>query len=183
MQLFEVKDGNLSYNPEILTIKEFKEIWNRDKSKNKKKALSELSYIYFYADYKSVYKAYDEDERVGNIITDVVEDKNWKPDEVVQAAIVKYKSLSSNLSIRMLEAAESAGEKVIKYFKEIDLTKLDKGGKPIYSAKDLMVNMKQVGDVLKGIKTLKEEVAKEEINSSSIRGGGQIGFFEDSADA
>jgi len=41
--------------PEILLVKEFRELLNRDKSKSKDRAWAELTYIYLAIDWKSPY--------------------------------------------------------------------------------------------------------------------------------
>ena len=53
--LFDYKERNVIVSPEALLIPEFEEIYKRDKSKDKAKAIKELSYIYFISDYKSPY--------------------------------------------------------------------------------------------------------------------------------
>ena len=47
IKLFKYEGYKLNISEEALLLKPFKEIWQRDKSKNKDKALQELGYIYF----------------------------------------------------------------------------------------------------------------------------------------
>ena len=58
MNLFFISDNKILPTPETLLIKEFENIWNRDKTKTKDIALKELAYIYFISDYKSIYNNY-----------------------------------------------------------------------------------------------------------------------------
>jgi hypothetical protein len=79
----------------------------------------------------------------------------------------------------LLQDAKVAVNKLRGYFREVDLAALDKNDKPIYRANDLTSNLKAIGGVIKGLKELEDEVKKEQMDTSSIKGGGQKGFFED----
>lgn len=183
MQLFELNsNGALELAPHTLQIKAFKDIWDRDKSKNKKTAEIELGFVYFMMHWRSVYRKYpaEDGERERKIIEDVFYDEDWKPDTLVNIACDKYKELSSSILTLLVEDSETAIHTLRKYLRTVDLTKKDdRTGKPIHSAKDLMMNLKSVGDVVIGLKKLKAEVEKGTIENSSIKGGGIAGAFED----
>jgi hypothetical protein len=58
MNVFNYDNLNKSLDlnePELLLIKEFKTLLDRDKSKHKDKATQELTYIYLALDWKSPY--------------------------------------------------------------------------------------------------------------------------------
>ena len=70
-------------------IKEFKKIWNRDRSTKKDKALKELAYIYHSGDYQSIYRNYHidtrdatEKERVLNV-GDIIEVDRGDPHQLL----------------------------------------------------------------------------------------------------
>ena len=64
MKLLKYENYTLTFEPEILTLKVFKKLHQRDKTKDKHKFIEELGFIYFYADPRSDYQIYtDEDER------------------------------------------------------------------------------------------------------------------------
>ena len=51
-------------------LKPFKNLWRRDRSANKEKALMELAYIYFMEDSRSDYQVYiDREERSKQVTT------------------------------------------------------------------------------------------------------------------
>ena len=50
MKLFTFEGYKLNISEEALCIKAFRELFKRDRSKNKEKAIMELGFIYFYAD-------------------------------------------------------------------------------------------------------------------------------------
>ena len=45
MKLFRYEGYKLHISEEAFVLKPFKELWNRDKTKNKDKALQELGYV------------------------------------------------------------------------------------------------------------------------------------------
>lgn len=64
MKLFKYEGYKITIAPEALLLKPFKQIWQRDRSRNKDKALMELGFIYFFCDTRSDYQYLtDEDER------------------------------------------------------------------------------------------------------------------------
>ena len=58
MELFIIEKNKVIASPEALLIKEFKDIWDSDKFLSKDRAVSELAYVYFTTDYKSIYQSY-----------------------------------------------------------------------------------------------------------------------------
>ena len=182
MNLLEVtrKDG-LEINPHLLVIKEFKKLWTRDRSKNKASAQNELAYIYYWCSAKSPYRKYPNEERTDRIKEDIF-DKNpkWKPDQIVNDACIKYIELTTSIYMELLQDAVGAAQQLRKYFQIVNVEDMDEKGKPIYAAKDIIANMKSIGDAITGLKKLEEEVEKDEAKTDSkIRGGGQKGIFED----
>lgn len=178
--LFELENNTVKFSPITLTIKEFKKLWSRDRTVEKKQAVAELSYIFFLIDYKSIYRSYDEEERKQRIIEDLVDGSKINindPDLIV--AIEKYKELIVTPSIALLDDAECAIFKIRKYFREVDLTQMDDKGKPIYTARDLMANIKSVGDVAESLRKTREQVEKEQNELGRIMGNETIAIFED----
>ena len=56
--------------PEILLIKEFNDLYKRDKSKSKDRAWAEFTYIYLAIDWKSPYNQYTEQEKHEEALND-----------------------------------------------------------------------------------------------------------------
>lgn len=55
MRLLKFEGYKVTIAPEALALAPFKRLWNRDKTSNKNKAISEISFIYFMADPRSDY--------------------------------------------------------------------------------------------------------------------------------
>ena len=68
IKLFSYEGFKVVISEEALLLKPFKTIWNRDKSKDKNRALQELGFIYFFCDPRSDYQyLIDEEEREKSI--------------------------------------------------------------------------------------------------------------------
>jgi hypothetical protein len=80
--------------------------------------------------------------------------------------------------MRLLRSARKAADKLSQYFDNVDFEKIDKFGKPVYSSRDVASNLKEIGNIVKSLSTLEEQIRKEQSNSGKIRGGGEIGDYE-----
>lgn len=164
--------------PEILLVKEFKELFNRDKSKSKDRAWAELTYIYLAIDWKSPYNQYTEQEKHEEALSDSGLTESQFNDPIFRAACRKYRALQdSNKSIKLLESAKRAADQFIDYFDTIvDLNERDVNGKPIFQAEKVMKEMSQLHKVHEELVTLEEQVKKELTEQSTIRAGIEEGF-------
>jgi hypothetical protein len=177
-RLFDIVGGNVIMNPTILWIPEFKTLWDRDKTKHKADAVKEISYIVFLYSFKSPYLAYSERDRKTKVLHDYFGDQKWEPDKQVEAAIKRYNELQETATTRLLNASLRLCDKVTEYFDSIDFNEKDKLGKPIHTLNDVVKNMKDVGPVVKSLESLKDQVLREQMDKSIIRGGTDIGLFE-----
>jgi hypothetical protein len=177
-RLFDIVGGNVIMNPTILWIPEFKVLWDRDKSKHKANAVREISYIVFLYSFKSPYLAYSEKDRRIKILQDHFAGEKWEPDDEVKVAIKRYNELQETATTRLLNASLRLCDKVTEYFDSIDFNEKDRMGKPIHTLNDVVKNMKDVGPVVKSLESLKDQVLKEQMDKSIIRGGTDIGLFE-----
>lgn len=163
MSVFSLENNVVKVNPELLLVPEFEAIWVRDKSKDKGMAHKELAFVYFLADYKSVYTAYAPEEREEQIKKDFIRNSDWVKDIVVQAAIEKYERLQETPSLRLLRSARVASEKLSSFFLTQD---------PEH--KFYTSNLEKLSKIIESIDKLEERVKKEETTSSRIRGGGDV---------
>lgn len=179
MKVFDISNGNVVLDPARLIIPEFNELWRRDKTKDKVKAIKEISYIVFMYDLSvdNPYRGYLEIERM-RVLKEDFFDSKWEPDKLVEKAIKKFKDLTETTNTRLLASAKSAAEKLASYFEEVDFKKLDSQGKPMYSARELASNLAAVGSIVKSLSQLEEQVRRETLDSSLARGGSDIGMYE-----
>ena len=179
MNLFEIDNHVVTFSPEALTIAPFKALWTRDKSKNKKRAIEELSFVFFMCDFNSVYSTFGDGEKVKLITEDVITIKDWTPDSKVQEAIDKFKELQTTPSMKLLSSAQKALTKLEEYFEEVDLLEEDEKGKLKHDVTKLTRAIESAGKLNDSIKKLQDAVKKEQADGGALRGGGEIGGFED----
>ncbi len=163
MSIFNFKSNKVVIDPDKLVIPEFKAIWDRDKSKDKEQAFKELTYIYMLVDFKSAYQAYPEDIRESKIIEDFIKDSKWKPDNLISDAAKKYYALQETPTLRMLNSAKLAVEKLSNYFKR---------SSP--EDRSYTANLEKLGKIIESLDKLEERVKKEQAAENRVRGGGSV---------
>lgn len=177
MELFELKNNNLDVHPAAYALAPFKPIVNQ---KSKQKVIKELAYIYFMADYKSDFSdLLNEEERSVEVKTVLELPKNWEPSDDVKKAIEFYKNRQMTPSMHLLEATLKMVEKLKQYYENIDLDERDERGKPVHNVASVQKGAGEIGVLTEALKNLREAVAKEIEEASRVRGGGEVGYFED----
>lgn len=176
IKLFKYEGYKLNISEEALLLKPFKEIWQRDKSKNKDKALQELGYIYFMSDPRSDYQyLVDEEERSKAIKEGEGIDSKWKPDKVVLDAIDFYKSFKPTSALLLEDIRAMINGYRLK-LREItaDMSNLD-----IKEIKDLGAVIKQIPSLIKDLDEAEKALNSELKTSGRMRGSGEKTLFED----
>lgn len=179
MKLFKYEDYKVTISEEALTLKPFKQIWNRDRSQSKDKAMSELSFIYFMQDPRSDFQyIVDEDERAEAIKQAEGFPDNWKPDKLVNEAMSFYASFKPTAAL-LLEDTRVAVDKLRKLLRDIDLSATDSNGKPIYTLNTITATIKQVPILAKDLDEAEKVLAAELKSQGKMRGSGEKKLFED----
>lgn len=182
MKLFKYEGYKIVISEEAFALKVFRQIWNRDRSVNKDKAIMELGYVYFMADPRSDYQyLVDEEERSKAIIEGEGLPNNWKPDKVVTEAMKFYSRFKPTAAL-LLEDTRYAVDKLRKLLREIDLNQLDDKGKPIYTLNSITATIKQVPSLAKDLDEAEKALASEMRSEGKMRGQGEKTIFEDNLD-
>lgn len=182
MKLFKYEGYNLTISEEAYLLKPFKAIWKRDKNRDKDVAKQELGYIYFMEDPRSDYQIYidraerDKQIRIGEGIK-----PTWKPDKIVEEAMAFYASFKSD-SAALLDDMRVMVSKLREQLKEIDLTKKDEKGKPIYSIDSYTKIVTDLAKLTKVIDETEKTIAKDIIQSDKVRGSVEKAMLEDEED-
>jgi len=170
---------NLTIDPTIYSLSIFKKILEKDKSKNKEKALMDMSYIFWMSDYRSyVADITDSIEKHKEVISIIDESGKYKPDSLVEEALEQYKK-DIPLSLHFLNDVKSAVNELRKYFRELDLQEYDDKGKPIHNANQVMNSIKSTGDLLETLDKHEIKVKKDLDMNNSVRGSKSKGLYED----
>lgn len=179
MKLFKYQGYNLSISEEAMVLKPFKDIWKRDKSKNKEQALQELAYIYFMEDSRSDYQVYvDREERSKQIKIGEGIKESWKPDKLVTDAQEFYAGFKSEAAL-LLEDIRIAITKLREFIKTIDLSATDDKGKPIYTLNTYTSTIKQIPELITSLDEAERAIAKETVSQDKVRGSVEKAMFED----
>jgi len=183
--LFEFDGENIEFNPILLSIPEFEKLWNRDKTKDKRKARKELIYIYGMLSNEpdNIWKDFtDLSKRENIIIADLFgESSNWVPDRVLNAAFNKYKDrYPKEPSETLLETLMASMMKLKDWIDTIDLDERDSNGRLIHNPKILVELSTQA---LKKYMEIEEAIEKiksnKRLKTDKLRGGADEGMFED----
>lgn len=177
-KLFDIVGTKVTPEARVIAIPAMKKIWDRDKSKGKERAFKEYSYITFLVDFHSPYRDLSEDIKEKTIIKDVFGDDSFKKDDVIIEAIKKYEQLQETRHMRLLKSYEHIEDEITKYNMQVDLSKLDDWGKPIYDPKTIQNSAKEIGNTVKSLAILEKQVQTEIAESSSVRGQSEIGPYE-----
>lgn len=179
MKLFRYEGYNMTISEEAFALKPFKDLWKRDKSKNKEKALQELAYIYFMEDTRSDYQIYiDREERSEQIKLGEGLPEDWKPDKLVLEAEQFYAGFKSESAL-LLEDIRVAITKLREYIKTIDLNAVDDKGKPIYTLNTYTATIKQIPELITSLDAAEKAIAKESATQDKVRGSVEKAMFED----
>ena len=179
MKLLKYEGYNLTFEPVLLTLKVFKKLFMRDKTKDKSKFIQELGFIYFYADPRSDYQYLtDDEERIKAIIEGEGLPNDWKIDKLLQDAIDYYASFKPTSAL-LLEDTRVAVDKLRSLLRNIDLTDVDDKGKPIYTLNTITATIKQVPSLVKDLDEAERTISKEIVQNENIRGSQEKSMYED----
>ena len=180
MKLFKYEGYKVVISEEAFALKVFRQIWNRDRSVNKDKAIMELGYVYFMIDPRSDYQyLVDEEERSKAIIEGEGLPNNWKPDKVVTEAMQFYSRFKPTAAL-LLEDTRVAVEKLRKLLRDINLQDTDDKGRPLYTLNTITATIKQVPSLAKDLDEAERALSSEMRNEGKMRGQGEKTIFEDS---
>ena len=182
MKLFKYEGYKVVISEEAFALKVFRQIWNRDRSVNKDKAIMVLGYVYFMTDPRSDYQyLVDEEERSKAIIEGEGLPNNWKPDKIVTEAMQFYSRFKPTAAL-LLEDTRVAVEKLRKLLRDINLQDTDDKGRPLYTLNTITATIKQVPSLAKDLDEAERALSSEMRNEGKMRGQGEKTIFEDSLD-
>lgn len=174
MKLFKYEGFEVRVAPEALRLKQFKKLWDRDKSKTKDNALNELAFIYFYCDPRSDYQyILDDDDRMKAVKEGIGLENGWKPDKCIQDAISLYKNFEAPSSA-LLKVALEGVDKVKNLLKTLEPDDAK-------SLKDYLTAMKMIPEVATMIKDA-EKAINEEMEYGEAKGSIEKTLFDDGLD-
>ena len=188
MNLVEFNNNELKviYAPLALTIKEFKKIVDRDKTKGKEIAIKELAFVSFYSDIRSIYTHItNKEDKINEIAKDMELPKGWKPDKVILDAIEVYKKRSVTINSKLYENACKAVIDVADYLGDADtlLNERDKSGRVVVDINKITAALEKVPKIMTNLNLAHQELIKEQkITEGRSKGSREFNMFEDGLD-
>lgn len=180
MELFDFKDGRVIIHPAAFTLKPIKELIDRDKTKDKRNAIEDISFVYFYCDYKSDFNdILDDKEKIAEIKKICISREKWDIDDKIQQAIDFYLERQETTSSKLLQSTKHALSELDNFYKNLDFNERDSNGKPIFDVSKVMNSLAGLGKTVQSLKDLEDIVRREREEQARVRGGGAIGDYED----
>lgn len=179
IKLFNYSGYQVNVEPEALLLQPFKALWDRDKSKDKSKAMQELAVIYFMEDPRSDYQyLVDREVRLTEIIKGLGLKEGWKPDATIERAMQFYSSFKP-ASAGLLEDTRYAINKLREMLRNIDLDERDKNDKPVHTLSSITSTIKQIPALVKDLDEAERTLSKDIIAEAKARGSQSKSLLED----
>ncbi len=179
MKLFKFKDYNLEIAEEAYALKPFRKLIDRDKSKDKRRAMEELAYVYFMEDPRSDYQMYtDREERGRKIVEGQGMKEGWIPDKLVEDAMEFYSSFKTESAL-LLEDVRAAVANLRSYIRNIDLNDTDNNNKPKYTLNTYTSAISMIPKIITSLDEAEKTIAREIAQNDKVRGTAEKAIFED----
>lgn len=181
--LFIIENNVAKPNVETLLISPFKEIWERDSSKFKEEAIKEFTYVELMTSKlkSNPYSGYTEEDRHNKLKEVLKFDSSWKPDKLLQEAMVKIDEFQREASPTYQYYIDSlvTAERTRKFLKEIDLDERNpKTGGLLYKPADVIKGVTETEKIIQTLASLKKKVEEELFETKRVRGNRTINEFE-----
>lgn len=174
MRLFKYEGYNITISEEALALKPFRQIWNRDKSRSKDKAIMELGYCYFMEDPRSDYQYIrDRKERSQAIKLGEGLKETWEPDSLIKEAMELYSSFKTTSALLLEDTRDLVDNYRLK-LKSINLENLE-----VKEIKEIGAIIKQVPSMVLDLDKAERALAQEIAQSDKVRGAQEKSVYED----
>jgi len=181
MKAFQLdRNYNLEISPDTLVLGPFKDLIDRDKTKDKEIGKKELLYVYHMEDPRSDFSdIMDEVYKIQQITTNIRFPKGWKEDKLVTTARKFYKERQETMSIRLYKACKIAVDKIEQFFTKFDIDERDEKGKPIFNISQINGVIKEIGTTIDNLEKLEQKVKRDLSVKNNVRGSKTKSHYED----
>lgn len=198
--IYDAVTGEFILNePELKLIREFNDLWlvakqrcgcidvndngiGHGNSEAIMKYANYCKFVYLYSDYASPYRDYPEDDKRIQAAYDCYLTTEESVMEQFSAACGKWDEIQSkDRNVRILKAGQRQVDELISYFSEEGKLNQKKDGKPVYKAKDIMSELREIGSISDELDRHEERVRLGDSSQSDIRGGAVEGLIIDFA--
>ena len=164
MNLFEIENNVVTFAPQALILKPFKEIWDKDTTKDKSIAVNTLAFIYYMADERSDFiHILDDEQRAEEIMKflHLPSGFSGRTKEVIRA-IHYYRQLEETTSTRLLQSTRLVLQKISEFLDNINMNERDeRTNKPIHDISKITASVEKIPKLIRAINEIEREVIKE----------------------
>lgn len=179
--LFIVENNVALPNTETLLISPFKEIWDRDKTKNKQIAINEFTFIELMTSKLKTnpYAGHSDDTRFEKLRNSLFTE-DWEPDALIEQAMCKVDEFQreASLTYSYYSSVVEAAEKMKGFFRSFDINAVDARGQRVWKPKDITSAMVDTEKVLQNLNSMKEKVEQELFEATKTKANKSINYFE-----
>lgn len=182
MKLITLKGWDLHVAEEAWGISAFKKILDRDKSKEKEKALKEMLYVYHFCDIRSDFAIYPDKEKIDILRAELNLPSKWMPDKHIDEAVATYKRYSETTIQRLYKQALKSANDVGNYLEGTEglLNERDGNGKIVTDIAKITGSLEKVPKIMLMLKNAYREVVQEQIEIEGKKKGSRtMNTFED----
>lgn len=168
----------------FLSVKEFRDVWDSDKTKNKEYTWKVFLYIFLMCSYKSPYRNFLlKDKLEAAKKSSGLTDKEIDLESVKTAMTVYKKILHSNPKLAVIEDIMASINNFREYFKTVNfIEKVESGakkGEMLYSPKDYLSVVEKTKTIFEQIDYLQKTLAEELEKKTDVRGDQEKGYFNE----
>ena len=180
--LFQIEGMAAKPHPEALLVEPIKSMWERDKSKDKERAIKELTICEFVSSEKSSnpFAGYHPDERLTNILLRIDMPPDWEFDPLCQEVVdfLLHCQVEASMSFTYLQSVKNAANKLKKFFNNFDMNERnERNGNPVFKPAEITRALKDSDDILTNLMKLTEKVNKEITTTERTKGGNIVSEF------
>ena len=171
-KLFDIQGSKVVIHPNMLGIPCFRKLWESNEDKDY--ATNLISYIILKHHYSSPYveSIGDMEYRDTKLRTELF-DGEWAPSEDLLYAENTFIEFSNTLLVQLLDASRHSVYIISSYLKEMITSNMD-----MKTVKEAMQAMASLDKTVRSLDSLAKQVRREDMESSIVRGGSEIGHFE-----
>ena len=182
MKLIRVEDYQMSVSDEALLVKQFRRLWNMDRSLGKETFYKQMSILFFtYSPASNYTYISDEKERM----KEVMEQEgipDFKPTPEFKAAVEIYKKLCQTPEGLLLESTYKFLEKSRKALDALDYEQIDDPKEKVNTMKIGMGIVALIPKLMKDLSAAKAAVEKELEEQNNARGSQELTVLDNDFD-
>lgn len=169
------ENGNPRVTDEAKVLVPFRNLFTRGKRPNHERALKEIAYVYWFARFDTPFDNYQDLDKILQIKKNVGLDEDWKPDKLIEDAIVFYREGQHTKSMEYLEDSETSLKRLSRYLRNADpderIVGGPRNGELVHDINKIKNLQKEMPDMIEATAKVKELVNKELNEKTQLRAG------------